>query len=363
LSVHYAEDGNVYDAAEHAGVPIGEILDFSSNVSPAPAADVVRDALLKDLDAVSRYPDPDARALRTEAAAHFGVALDQVLLGNGTTEFLYALPRRMRPRRVLVLAPCYHDYWRATEHAGGEAEGVLAPEANEFVHDLGALAPRVAGTNMVFLGNPNNPTGVALPAEAIRAVAVKFPQTLFVVDEAYGGYVPEAAGATLLGKPIPGNVAVLRSLSSFAAAPGLRLGFMIAHPDLCAQVQGVREPWSVSSISQAAGLAVLRRSDYCAHVREQTLAERERLRDDLGRMAGLRIFHSQANFLLAKVTKPNLMATALCDRLLRQKVLIRNAAGFRGLDGKFVRISVRAPEENDRLLEAVRKALDDKQWA
>jgi L-threonine-O-3-phosphate decarboxylase len=361
--VHYAEDGNVYDAAESLGVPVSEILDFSSNVSPAPAAAVVGEAFGLDMSSVSRYPDPDARELRAKAAEHFGVTAEHVLVGSGATEFIYAIPRRIRPRRVAIFAPCYHDYWRATEHAGGEAEGILASESDEFVPDLSTVEPRLGGVGMVFIGNPNNPTGVALPADAIRLLASKCPSTVFVVDEAYGGFVPDAAGATMLGKPIPGNVIVLRSLSSFAAVPGLRIGFMICHPDLCQQIRRVREPWTVSAVSQAAGMAIMSHSDYCANIREETIGERERLRDELGRMPGLRVFHSQSNFLLAKVTRPTLMSTHLCERMVQQKILLRNAAGFRGLDGKFVRITVRSASENDRLLEAMRKALDEKQWA
>jgi len=97
-------------------------------------------------------------------------------------------------------------------------------------------------------------------------------------------------------------------------------------------------------------------------MREEVIAERERVRDELSRMTGLRVFHSQANFLLAKVTRPSLTSVRLCERLLSQRILIRNAAGFRGLDGKFVRISVRSKDDNGRLLEAMRVALDESKW-
>jgi len=255
--VHFSDDGDIYGAAERAGCEAGEVVDFSANVSAFRPSERVRDALAQSAGALGRYPDPEARALRKPAAARFGVGPENVLAGNGTTEFIFAIPQWLRPRRVLLVAPCYHDYWRATEHAGGEAEGVLAVEANEFVPDLGGLEGRLSGVDMMFLGNPNNPTGVAVPAERLRKLAVNAPRCIFVIDEEYAEFVPEAGGASMLGQPLPENVVVLRSLSAFHALPGLRLGFMIAHEEICRQVRASRVPWTVSLSALAVGGALL----------------------------------------------------------------------------------------------------------
>lgn len=360
--MHYAEDGNVFEAAERIGVGFEEVLDFSSNVSGAPLPDSVRQAIVDNLHMLACYPDPEARRLRTRAAARFGVAPDHVLVGNGSTEFIFAIPRRLRSRRTVVIAPCYHDYWRAIDAAAGEAEGVLAAEADEFVPDFSQIELRLSGVDMVFIGNPNNPTGIAVPAATLQVLAGRFPSTIFVVDETYAEFVPEAGGATLLGQPVPENVIVLRSLSPFYAVPGLRLGFMVAAPDLCNSVHRAREPWTLSTLAQVAGSELLADDGGYATLREQVIAERERLRDELSRLPGLRVFHSQANFLLAKITRPNLSATQLCDRMLQQRILIRNAAGFRGLNGRFVRMSVRTAADNDRLLTAIKTAMDESNW-
>jgi L-threonine-O-3-phosphate decarboxylase len=360
--VHYAEDGNVFDAAARLGRGFDEILDFSANVTPSPLPDAVREVMARGADALGRYPDREARELRARVAERFGVEPDNVLVGNGATEFIFAIPRRLRPRRVVLLAPCYHDYWRATEHAGGETEGVLAAETDEFIPDLTQMELRLGGANMVFIGNPNNPTGTAIPAESIRVLAGKFSAIVFVVDEAYALFVPEAGGASMLTRPLPENVIVLRSWSSFYAVPGLRLGFMVSRAGLCDQVQRVREPWAVSTTAQLVGTALLDCERQDTAIRQHVIAERERLRDEISRIPGLRVFHSQANFLLVKITRPSLLATALCERMLQQKILIRNASGFRGLDGKFVRISVRTVAENNRFLESIKAAMDEARW-
>jgi len=360
--VHFSDDGDIYGAAERAGCEAGEVVDFSANVSASGASERVRDALAHSAGTLGRYPDPEARTVRKLAAARFDVGPENVLAGNGATEFIFAIPQWLRPRRVLLVAPCYHDYWRAIDHAGGEAEGVLAPEANEFVPDLQNVEGLLSGVDMMLFGNPNNPTGVAVPAESLRKLAKSAPRCIFVIDEAYAEFVPEAGGASMLGQPLPENVIVLRSLSAFHALPGLRLGFMIAHEEICRQVQASRVPRMLSSSALAVGEALLDDGAEISGMREEVIAERERVRDELSRMTGIRVFHSQANFLLAKITRPSLTSVRLCERLLSQRILIRNAAGFRGLDGKFVRISIRSKEDNARLLEAMRVALDESKW-
>lgn len=360
--MQYAEDGNIYDAAIKAGVEPGELLDFSSNIYPAGLPEEVGNAVSSGLGATVHYPDPEARPLREKAAARFGVDPERLLVGNGSTEFLFAIPRCLRPKRVLTIAPCYHDYWRAIEHAGGEVSGMIAGESDEFVPDLVAFEQQFSGVDMAIVGNPNNPTGVALPSGALRRIAERFPKATILVDEAYAEFVPDAAGATMLSEPLPGNVIVLRSLSAFYGCPGLRLGFMIADARTCNRVQRIREAWSVSQLSLAAGLALVEHPPASSGIRGAVIGERERVRDELSRLAGLRVFRSQANFLLIKITRPTLTAVTLCDRLLEQSVLVRNVAGFRGLDGKFIRVAVRTAEDNDKLLAAMTAALDEDRW-
>lgn len=358
----FSEDGDLDGAAQHINCAVDELLDFSANVRTSPVSDRVREAIAAAANGLAQYPDREARTLRARAAKHFGVDPENILAGNGATEFIFAIPQRVRPRRVLLVAPCYHDYWRATEHAGGEAEGILASETNEFMPDLKQIEAHIQGTDIMFFGNPNNPTGVALPADSLRLLAAKAGNCLLVIDETYSEFVPDAGGASMLTQPLPDNVIVLRSLSAFHALPGLRLGFMIAHRDLCAQIQKSRLAWTVSSPAHAVGLALLENGASQAGAREEVIGERERVRDELSRITGLRVFHSQANFLLTKITRPSLTSVKLCERLLSQKILIRNAAGFRGLNGKFVRISIRAKNDNDRLLAAMKTAMDESKW-
>jgi threonine-phosphate decarboxylase len=215
---------------------------------------------------------------------------------------------------------------------------------------------------MAFLGNPSDPAGVATPADAVRALAKKFPGVAFVVDETFMEFVPESLGASLLAAPLPANVIVLRSPAAIYGLPGLRLAFMFGARTLIEQIQAAREPNAVGTLALCAGEALLAAAPQAPALRQPVIAERERVREELSRMPGIRVFRSQANFLLLKTTRPGLTAMQLCERLLKQKALIRNVAGYRGLDGRFARISVRSAADNDRLLAAFRDALDESKW-
>ena len=338
------------------------VLDFSANVTPAPMAETLRRALQDSIECLSHPPDPEARKLRQRAAQVYGVSPDEVRVGNGVSEFLYAIPRGLRPRRVVMPAPCCTDYWRASDYAGAESEGVLCSEAKEFALDPAQVEMRLSGTDMVFLGNPSDPTGVAAPADAIRALAKKFSGVAFVVDETFVEFVPEALGASLLGAPLPANVIVLRSPTAIYGLAGLPLAFLFAGRTLIEQIQAAREPNAVGAPTLRAAEALLAGPQEAPALRQPVIAERERVRDELSRMAGIRVFRSQANFLLLKTTRPGLNAMQLCERLLKQKVLIRNVAGYRGLDGRFARVSVRTAADNARLLAAFGEALDESKW-
>jgi histidinol-phosphate/aromatic aminotransferase/cobyric acid decarboxylase-like protein len=340
-------------------VAVEEVLDFSACVAQAPIAEEVGRALLDAAGHLNRPADPACVRLRELAAKRFGVYPVQVLAGGDVTEFIYAAPRALRTRRAVVLAPCLHDYWRAVELAGGEAEGLLAVEPNELVPDLNQLASRLSGVDLLFVGNPNNPTGVTVPAESLTALARRFPSVTFVIDETYAEFVPESQGVSLLPGTPPANVAVLRTPTPYAGLAGLPASFLIASEDLCGVIDRAREPLRLSLPAQRAAEALMAGERPAAETRQAVIAERERLRESLSHTPGLRVFRSQANFLLLKITRPGLTSATLSERLLRRKVLVRNASAFRGLDSRFVRIAVRSPADNDRLLEAVRHALDE----
>ncbi len=339
-----------------------ESLDFSGLCGPCELSEPLRRALAEAAQSSAGDAEGAALELRRRAAEAYGLLPEQLLASGDASELIYAIPRALRPRRAVILAPCSQDYWRACDGVGVEAEGLPASEAQEFIPDLEAMGASLGGTEMLFIGNPNDPTGAALPAEALRGLAARFPGLLLVVDERFGELVPDAAGLSLLGGPLPPNLLLVRALPCAREPAGPGVGFIVASASLCDRVKGALQPHAADAAAMRTGLALIQASEELRALREPRIAERERVREALSRLPGLRVFRSQANFLLLKSTKPGLTSAMLCERLLSRHLLARNVAGFRGLDGRFLRLCIRRPKENDLLLDAMRDALENAKW-
>ena len=203
---------------------------------------------------------------------------------------------------------------------------------------------------MVFLGQPNNPTGLAFDAEKFRAFAAEHPDTTFVVDEAFAEFIADCA--TLM-RDVGENVVVLRSLTKFYAIPGLRLGFGVARAETAEAIRRRLPPWSVNSLAQAVGVAALADADYARRTREYVRAQRESLTKALQEMPGLYVYPGAANFLLVRLSRADLDAPALARRLLQEGIAIRTFPPEQHLDGRFFRVAVRTEEENARLCAAL----------
>jgi len=323
----------------------GRLLDFSVNSNPFGPSPLVVEAL-STVD-LTRYPDPECTELRAAIAARDGVEPDAVLAGNGSVELMFlAAHAYLRPGdRALVFGPTFGEYARAAMVAGAEVMEASAGAADGYRFNghamdaaIGHFAPRLA-----FICNPNNPTGAYIPGASLRALAVRHPDVLFVVDEAY---LPFVAGGDSFAGPHPlANAVVLRSLTKDCAVPALRLGYALARPELLDPMRTGQPTWSVNAMAQAAGIAGMADT----HHWQQSLAG---LRDAKAYlMATLPAIHgevlpSDANFFLWRVNG----ASGWRHALLQRGCLVRNCLSF-GLRG-YLRVSVRTPAECERLVAA-----------
>lgn len=348
--------GDIFDAGERLGIPAEELLDFSSNVNSLGPPAQAREILANSLQVVTRYPDIESRKLRRHLSDNLGVPPDRILAGNGSTELIYLLARRFAPRRATTFPPCYLDYWRASELAGAEVTGYVSTDEENFALAESALEMGSETADLVWLCNPNNPSGTLIDRDRIGAAAKTHPDVIFVVDEAFMEFVPDCKERSLIGTPEP-NVIVLRSLTKFFALAGLRLGFLCADPEVVRHLASVREPWTVNGLAQAVGEHLYDDQDYISRTRAVVAEEREFLMRELTALGGLHPFPSHANFLLIRLDAPGLTSAGVKRQLLHQRILIRDACNFRGLDSRFFRVAVRVREDNVRLIEALRQAL------
>ena len=350
--------GTVFAVARSLGLSPEELLDFSASINPLGPAPGVREAVAAAFDRLVHYPDSDAAGLRAALARRHGLAPQWFCVANGSTELIYLVPRLAAAGRGLIVAPPFSEYAKSLARAGREADYLDLSPADGFALSLSSLDGRLASGkySLLFLCNPGNPTGRLISRAGVASILdlCRRRGTFLVLDEAFIDFCEEESAVALAAERE--GVVVLRSMTKFFAIPGLRLGYAVGHPQTIARLAAQREPWSVNTLAQVAGIASLADLSYPRRTRELVAAERVRLAAGLARLPGLSPFPSAANYILVEITAgPD--AAALCRRLLKARILVRDCSTFRGLDGRFFRVAVRSGGENDLLLAALERAL------
>jgi len=346
--------GNIRRIAEAAGLPETDIIDFSANINPLGPPAWLRPLASASIASLAHYPDPGCEGLHDAVKARYGIPEDETIIGNGSTEILYWLPRALKAKRAVVPVPAYSDYTAASSLAGLPVEKIMLPEDKGFVLDMEGLGNRLKGEELVFFGHPNNPTGLTCDAGAVRKMARKHASSVFVVDEAFGDFV---TGFDSLRNDRPPNVVVLFSLTKFYAIPGLRLGLAFADPAVASRIKSVMPPWSVNRLAQLAGEKALRDDDYADRTKTYVISGREMLFNQLQAVPGLRPYPGEANFLLVRIERTDIDGPQLAQNLLSHGIAIRLCDNFEGLDRRYFRVAVRTEEEIDRLDSALRTIL------
>ncbi|MBN1654957.1 MAG: cobyric acid synthase [Deltaproteobacteria bacterium] len=349
--------GNVWQLAKAASVSVKKLLDFSANVNPLGLPDWLRitiDAAIGDL---VHYPDPGCAELVESLAKHHGEERQSVLPGNGSAELLSVIPRSIDATRVLLPVPCYVDYRAVAESAGIEVVPLRAEARNGFRLDLSLLIETLRARDLVFIGQPNNPSGTALDSEALRGAALARAESLFVVDEAF---IDFSQGVASLACARPRNVIVIRSFTKIFAIPGLRLGYALAAPEIIARMREQLPPWSVNHLAQRVGVAAIEQgAEYLERTRALVSEQRGRLSRALAAIKDLTVYPSEANFILLGLERDDLDAERLAARLLASDgIAIRACANVEGLGPSYFRVAVRQAEDNERLCDALQRALN-----
>ena len=346
--------GNIRKLALEAGRSPEGLLDFSANINPLGPPDWFRPLISSRLSSLVHYPDPDSVSLRASISSAYGVKEEEVLVGNGSTEIIHSLPRALSIDGALIPVPSYSDYVNAVELAGKVVEKIFLKEEEGFQLDFSHLDRKISAGQLVFVGQPNNPTGLLIDPFPLRTLASKYPFTLFVIDEAFFDFVEKTES---LIHNRPSNVIVVRSFTKFYGIPGLRLGFAIAEPDLIQKIKRIMPLWSVNGLAQAVGEHALRDHAYALRTRALVRRQREFLFNEIHSIPGLTVFPGEANFLLVRLDRQDVDGPALAKQMLSSGIAIRACDNFEGLDRRFFRVAVRSEDENLKLLHSLRKAL------
>ena len=342
----------ISELAREMGIAEESIVKLASNENPLGMSVRARDAAIAAIGEISRYPDGGAFALKKALCARFGVKPEQLVIGNGSNDIL-----ELASQAFLApgLSAVYSRHAFAVYPLATNARGARGIEvaAKNFGHDLDAMAAAIEPqTRVVFIANPNNPTGTFVPGAELEAFLARVPRhVLVVLDEAYTEYLaPEQRYDSIAWLARFPNLLVSRTFSKAYGLAGLRVGYGIAHPEVADLMNRVRQPFNVSSVALAAAEAALGDDEFLARSAELNRRGMTQLVAAF-RELGLEWIPSAGNFVTFKVGD----AIGVNQALLRQGVIVRPIAAY-GMP-HWLRVSIGLPEENARFIEALRQAL------
>ncbi|MCJ8013177.1 pyridoxal phosphate-dependent class II aminotransferase [Paenibacillus sp. KQZ6P-2] len=353
----YGHGGDLESAAETYGR--SGFLDFSANINPLGPPPGVMKQLEHALSSIIRYPDPGHRALKELLGSRLSLRADQLCIGNGAAECMALILLGLQPRRVGIVEPCFSEYTQLSEQFGAQVQSVFGTRENGWRADVAEIEGLFRSVDLLFIGQPNNPNGIQYELDLMRHLAGEAERcgTYLVVDEAFIDFIPEAKRQTLLPEleRYPHTILV-RSMTKFYAIPGLRLGYAAAHPDLVQAMTNKQVTWSVNGLALLAGEACLNCGDSYERDTIGLITEQRRLLTVGLRKLGCEVSEGEANFLLAGLPVP-WTAERMQTEMGKRGVLIRSCAMYPGLGEEYIRVAVKAQEDNKQLLKVMAEVL------
>ena len=359
----YVPGMSIAEVRERYG--LSRVIKMASNENPLGVSPLVRKVLATSLEEAFRYPQGGNPALREALARAHHVSPERIVVGNGSDEIIDMLIRMLAvpgKHSVVCFEPCFSLYPIQARICGVETR--RCPLSPDYSFDLDALFSLVdAGTRLVFVTTPDNPSGYCPPLAAMRRLAEQlerhFPRCLLVVDEAYMDFAGASCGeaprfSLLASGDLPANVAILRTFSKSYGLAGLRLGYGVLPAELAGFYWRARLPFSVNSLAEKAGLAVLRDSEFRRATLECIRSGRCRLTEGL-RLLGCDVWPSEANFLMIGLPE-GYDASSCFEHLLQCGIIIRPLSSY-GMPDK-LRISIGTKEDNEAFLEALKSFLE-----
>lgn len=340
---------------EYYHIPKDEIICFSANVNPLGLSAAVRERLCGSLDVITRYPDRSYTELKQVISRYCGADPAHIVVGNGSTELISILISQRAPKKALILGPTYSEYARELSLAGGGMEYYNLKEEQDFTLDVQDFIRSFSeDTELVILCNPNNPTSSAIPAADLETVISECKKRgIFVmVDETYVEFAPDISAVTAVPLvPRYDNLMVIRGVSKFFAAPGLRFGYGITGSQEFLRTLALHQnPWSLSSIADFAGRLMLSDTAYIENTRALISRQREIMFRQINETPGLKAYKPYANFILVRIQKDGVTSFDVFEKAIKERLMIRDCSSFESLAGEYIRFCIMLPEQNEKLL-------------
>lgn len=346
--------GNIYAIANELGIAKEEIIDFSANINPLGVPESFQKALMKHMDIIKNYPDPEYKALTEAIAAHHGVDEEYITVGNGATEVIFSIISALRPKRSLILAPTFLEYERALRKAGSDVAYYLLKEENNFQIGDEFLKTIEKDIDLIILCNPNNPTSQLIDRKRMYKILQYCEERNIhlMLDEAFMDFVDEFDKETMLPyiKDYK-HLYIIKALTKFFALPGLRIGYgLTSNTTLLEEVKGGKEPWTVNSYAALAGEIVLQDNAYIEQSRIWIRSEREDFYRGLKAIHKIKVYPPKANYILFQVLEPS---RNIKERLLQKRFLIRSCDNYPNLNDRFYRVAIKSKGLNHQFIKAL----------
>lgn len=355
MSLH---GGNIREAIEQFRPKAGLITDFSASINPLGIPESIKKIILKNLDIIMHYPDLDCKHIKNSLSKYLNISEDNLLVGNGSIELIFLITLALRPKKILIPVPTFSEYEKAAKLTGAQPVFLKMHENNNFQIKEGEILRHLESVDLVFLCNPNNPTGFLFKKDTIRSIARECEKkgVYLVVDEVFMDFVKEKNSPTLLKTaPRTKKLLVLRSLTKFFALAGLRLGYMVGNKRLIEKISRFQPPWSVNTLAQLSGSYILSNTQYIKKSLVYMFKERDFLFKELDKIDFLKPYPPTANFIFCKLVNSKINSKKVSEYCGKRGILIRDCSNFRGLDDAFIRVAVRKRQDNNKLINILKE--------
>lgn len=352
--------GNIREAIHKYHLKEKGFIDFSANINPLGFPQDLKRIVSDNLDTIQYYPDPDCKIIKKALSQYLRTPEDNLLIGNGSIELIFLIAFALKPKRALIPVPSFSEYERAVSLAGGKCLFLKAAEENNFQINMDRIVNNRNRVDLIFLSNPNNPTGFLFDKQEIMFLVKECEKRsiFLVIDEVFMDFVVEKDDVSMLKFAWKNkHILVLQSLTKFFALPGLRFGYLTGEKNLIERISCYQPPWAVNSLAQLAGPMVLKEASFISKSRQYLFEQREELFEEVKKIKYLKPYPPSANFIFCKLSTRRINSGQLCDYCGRKGILIRDCSNFRGLDNSFIRIAVRKKEENRKLVKVLREFL------
>ena len=340
--------------AKRYQIDIDSIIPYASNVNPLGISPMARQALLEHIDAISAYPDRDYVSLKSSICSYCGARAEQLVLGNGTSDLIRLTFETLAPNKTLIVGPTYSEYARTARLFGSEIQTYMLKDSDNFELDVELLLRQLnASIDLLILCNPNNPTGQALDTGQITRI-LEHCQThsiQMMIDETYVEFVKDLSSISSIG--LTGqydNLIVLRSVSKFFAAPGIRLGYAITgNRTFLEATSNGTIPWNINTYASIAGV-MFEDKEYIDTTRSLIQTERHLVYSALSSRKTIKVFKPSSNYILIKLLKEDLTASEVFEYCIKQGFMIRDCTDYEGLGEKYIRFCFMKPEQDDNIV-------------